>query len=75
MVVATNTTGVGDLIAYRGKWLETGGHVNSIGSTGLQLREIDAGDLPARGTHCGGFAGAAGRRVGRPQSRNGSRDV
>ena len=42
VVVATNTTGVGDLIAYRGRWLETGSHVNSIGSTGLQLREIDA---------------------------------
>ena len=42
VVVATNTTGVGDLIAYRGKWMQTGGHVNSIGSTGLQLREIDA---------------------------------
>lgn len=42
VVVATNTTGVGDLIAYRGKWMETGSHVNSIGSTGLQLREIDA---------------------------------
>ena len=41
MVVATNTTGVGDLIAYRGRWMETGSHVNSIGSTGLQLREID----------------------------------
>ncbi len=42
VVVATNTTGVGDLIAYRGKWMETGSHINSIGSTGLQLREIDA---------------------------------
>ena len=42
VVVATNTTGVGDLIAYRGRWMETGSHVNSIGSTGLQLREIDA---------------------------------
>ena len=42
VVVATNTTGVGDLIAYRGKWMQSGGHVNSIGSTGLQLREIDA---------------------------------
>lgn len=42
VVVATNTTGVGDLIAYRGKWMQTGSHVNSIGSTGLQLREIDA---------------------------------
>ncbi len=41
VVVATNTTGVDDLIAYRGKWMETGGHVNSIGSTGLQLREVD----------------------------------
>ena len=42
VVVATNTTGVGDLIAYRGKWMEASSHINSIGSTGLQLREIDA---------------------------------
>ena len=42
VVVATNTTGIGDLIAYRGRWMEIGSHVNSIGSTGLQLREIDA---------------------------------
>lgn len=42
VVVATNTTGVGDLIAYRGRWMTAGLHVNSIGSTGLQLREIDA---------------------------------
>ena len=41
VVVATNTTGVGDLIAYRGRWMTAGQHVNSIGSTGLQLREID----------------------------------
>lgn len=41
IVVATNTTGVGDLIAYRGQWMTAGQHVNSIGSTGLQLREID----------------------------------
>ncbi len=41
VVVATNTTGVGDLIAYRGRWMIAGQHVNSIGSTGLQLREID----------------------------------
>lgn len=42
VVVATNTTGVGDLIAYRGRWMTAGQHVNSIGSTGLQLREIDS---------------------------------
>lgn len=42
IVVATNTTGVGDLIAYRGRWMTAGQHVNSIGSTGLQLREIDS---------------------------------
>ena len=41
VVVATNTTGVGDLIAYRGRWMTAGQHVNSIGSTGLQLREVD----------------------------------
>lgn len=42
IVAATNTTGVGDLIAYRGRWMTAGQHVNSIGSTGLQLREIDS---------------------------------
>jgi ornithine cyclodeaminase/alanine dehydrogenase len=41
VVVATNTTGHGDLIAYRGAWLEPGQHVNSIGATGGLLREID----------------------------------
>ncbi len=41
VVVATNTTGHGDLIAYRGAWMEPGQHVNSIGSTGGPLREID----------------------------------
>ncbi len=41
VVVATNTTGRGDLIAYRGAWFEDGQHVNSIGATGGHLREID----------------------------------
>jgi ornithine cyclodeaminase/alanine dehydrogenase-like protein (mu-crystallin family) len=41
VVVATNTTGHRDLIAYRGAWMEAGQHVNSIGSTGGNLREID----------------------------------
>lgn len=41
IVVATNTTGVDDLIAYRGQWMTAGQHVNSIGSTGRQLREVD----------------------------------
>ncbi len=41
VVVATNTTGHRDPIAYRGAWMEPGQHVNSIGSTGGTLREID----------------------------------
>jgi alanine dehydrogenase len=41
VVVATNTTGKGDLIAYRGAWMRPGQHVNSIGATGGKLREID----------------------------------
>jgi len=41
VVVATNTTGKTDLIAYYGQWMERGQHVNSIGATGGQLREID----------------------------------
>ncbi len=39
--VATNTTGQNNLIAYHGEWMEPGQHVNSIGATGGQLREID----------------------------------
>ncbi len=41
VVVATNTTGAPDPIAYRGAWMEPSQHVNSIGSTGGHLREID----------------------------------
>lgn len=41
VVVATNTTGHGDGIAYRGSWMQDGQHVNSIGATGGHLREID----------------------------------
>ncbi len=41
VIVATNTTGHADPIAYRGAWTEPGQHVNSIGSTGGGLREID----------------------------------
>lgn len=41
VIVATNTTGHGDLIAYRGAWMEAGQHINSIGATGGKLREID----------------------------------
>jgi len=41
VVVATNTSGRDDLVAYRGAWMEPGQHVNSIGSTGGPLREID----------------------------------
>lgn len=41
VIVATNTSGHADPIAYRGAWMEAGQHVNSIGSTGGKLREID----------------------------------
>jgi ornithine cyclodeaminase/alanine dehydrogenase len=41
VIVATNTTGAPDPIAYRGAWMEPSQHVNSIGSTGGHLREID----------------------------------
>ena len=42
VVVATNTSGKSDVIAYYGLWMERGQHVNSIGATGGHLREIDA---------------------------------
>lgn len=41
VVVATNTTGKSDVIAYYGEWMERGQHINSIGATGGHLREID----------------------------------
>ncbi len=41
VVVATNTTGHSDNIAYYGEWMEDGQHINSIGATGGHLREID----------------------------------
>lgn len=41
VVVATNTTGKSDVIAYCGQWMERGQHINSIGATGGHLREID----------------------------------
>ena len=41
VVVATNTTGHADNIAYYGDWMEPGQHINSIGATGGHLREID----------------------------------
>ena len=40
VIVATNTTGHSDVIAYQGKWMTAGQHVNSIGATGGHLREI-----------------------------------
>jgi alanine dehydrogenase len=42
VVVATNTTGKGDGIAFRGEWACPGMHINAIGSTMPKLREIDA---------------------------------
>jgi alanine dehydrogenase len=42
VVVATNTTGKGDGIAFRGAWARPGMHLNAIGSTMPKLREIDA---------------------------------
>jgi alanine dehydrogenase len=41
-VVATNTTGKGDGIAFRGAWARAGMHINAIGSTMPKLREIDS---------------------------------
>ena len=41
VVVATNTTGHTDTIAYYGSWMTKGQHINSIGATGGHLREID----------------------------------
>jgi ornithine cyclodeaminase/alanine dehydrogenase-like protein (mu-crystallin family) len=52
VVVATNTSGQGDLIAYKGNWMEPGQHINSIGATGGKLREIDPNCF-ARADHIG----------------------
>lgn len=41
VIVGTNTFGKPDPIAFRGDWMEPGMHVNSIGSTMPQLREVD----------------------------------
>ena len=41
VVIGTNTTRHNNAFAYHGAWMEPGQHVNSIGSTGGQLREID----------------------------------
>lgn len=41
VIVATNTFGRPDPIAYRGAWMRPGVLVNSIGSTSTFLREID----------------------------------
>jgi ornithine cyclodeaminase/alanine dehydrogenase-like protein (mu-crystallin family) len=41
VVVATNTTKSNNAFAYFGAWMEPGQHVNSIGSTGGKLREVD----------------------------------
>jgi ornithine cyclodeaminase/alanine dehydrogenase len=42
VVVATNSFGRPDPIAYRGAWMESGVLVDAIGSTSTFLREIDA---------------------------------
>jgi len=42
VVVATNSFGRPDPIAYRGAWMEPGVLVDAIGSTSTVLREIDA---------------------------------
>lgn len=41
VIVATNTARAADPIAYRGAWAQPGTHINSIGSTLPNLREID----------------------------------
>ena len=48
-VVATNTTGKGDGIAFRGGWARAGMHVNAIGSTMPKLREIDSESFACAG--------------------------
>lgn len=40
--VATNTSTRNNMIAFYGKWMREGVHVNAIGSTTPSLREIDA---------------------------------
>jgi alanine dehydrogenase len=42
VIVATNTMGRASPIAFEGKWIRPGMHVNSIGSTATFLREIDS---------------------------------
>jgi alanine dehydrogenase len=49
VVVATNTTGRGDGIAFRGAWARAGMHVNAIGSTMPKLREIDSDSFARAG--------------------------
>jgi alanine dehydrogenase len=49
VVVATNTTGKGDGIAFRGAWVRAGMHINAIGSTMPKLREIDAATFAGAG--------------------------
>ncbi|WP_428911547.1 ornithine cyclodeaminase family protein [Niallia sp. Krafla_26] len=39
--VCTNTAAAGNRVAFEGKWMSTGVHVNSIGSTMPSMREID----------------------------------
>jgi ornithine cyclodeaminase/alanine dehydrogenase-like protein (mu-crystallin family) len=41
VIVATNSTGRAEQIAYRGAWIQPGVHVSAIGSTMPRLREID----------------------------------
>jgi ornithine cyclodeaminase/alanine dehydrogenase-like protein (mu-crystallin family) len=48
-VVATNTTGKGDGIAFRGAWARPGMHINAIGSTMPKLREIDSDSFARAG--------------------------
>ncbi len=41
VVVATNTMGKPDPVAYKGQWMQPGQHINSIASTMPRQREID----------------------------------
>jgi ornithine cyclodeaminase/alanine dehydrogenase len=43
VLVATNTSPQSDPIAFRGDWVAPGQHINSIGSTTPDLRELDPG--------------------------------
>ena len=76
VVVATNTTGKGDGIAFRGAWARAGMHINAIGSTMPKLREIDRGEFCPRRTNSNRLPDKTNRRrIGRRHRRARPRHV